>query len=426
MQPTKDMDPSEDELTAHIKASLMSHEEAYAPGAWERFNKKEKKPKGLLFWIGPVSAVAAMLLIAGGLYLYTRKNPQQAAEQATKIVSNQAPQQPGPEQPIKEKPTANREGTNPAGSGNTNITKQNPASGEAWTQAPARSGRSAGQEIQGTQKSTFKNEPAQELASRQEELPVKKAEEYPQAKEQPSRTPALEEFLNKESLAANQADKENKNTARGQENKWEMGIMLAPSIGNNTGKLNMGYGVSMGYALSEKVSLSSGISYNELAASKSISAPLTPASTAIAAPAKTLEEIETRVTGIDIPLEVKYHFSKKLYANVGVSAFAVISQKQQNSYVEEQLVQSAEGLYADNKDGFNTIVKTQRTIEKAPESEVSQDKYIGFYNFSFGYRQKISGSKSIAVEPFMKVPMKEMSKENLRLIGTGLRLKFDF
>jgi hypothetical protein len=146
----------------------------------------------------------------------------------------------------------------------------------------------------------------------------------------------------------------------------------------------------------------------------------------IARATKDLESVEAKISGIDIPLEVKYHFSKKLYANVGVSAFAVIRHQQNNSYVEQKLVEREASFTAGNKDSFTTFMVTEKTTEKAPEAEVSNDKYLGFYNFSFGYKQKISKSKSVSVEPFMKVPMKEVSKENLRLMGTGVRLKFDF
>jgi hypothetical protein len=72
-------------------------------------------------------------------------------------------------------------------------------------------------------------------------------------------------------------------------------------------------------------------------------------------------------------------------------------------------------------------VFSQRSVsEPVPTGEIRNNKYLGFYNISFGYKQKVSEKQSFSVEPFMKLPMKEFSKENLYLIGTGIRLKFDF
>src|SRR5690349_21789649 len=70
MQPTKHMDPSENELIAHIKDTLMSHEESYVPGAWEKFKTQDEKKKPLIFWLAPLSGVAAILFIATGLYFF--------------------------------------------------------------------------------------------------------------------------------------------------------------------------------------------------------------------------------------------------------------------------------------------------------------------------------------------------------------------
>jgi hypothetical protein len=71
------------------------------------------------------------------------------------------------------------------------------------------------------------------------------------------------------------------------------------------------------------------------------------------------------------------------------------------------------------------IVK-EKTTEPQSEANIDPDKYIGFYNFSLGYKQKISKKNNIAIEPFLRLPMKTFSKENLNLTNGGLRLKIDF
>ena len=199
--------------------------------------------------------------------------------------------------------------------------------------------------------------------------------------------------------------------------------MVAPSIGNNN-KLNLGYGLSMGYALSKKVSVVSGISYNDMNASNQVSTPPANAAAFFSGETKNLQSVEANVSGIDIPLGIKYNLSKKIYANVGVSAFAVLNERKNNTYLQEtsmQTVSKDPGTAGE----MRIVVLNQRVTEKAADPSVG-DKYIGFYNLSFGVRQPLSKKNTLSLEPFVKLPMKETSADNLRLIGTGIKLKLDF
>lgn len=422
MQPAKQMDPSENELIAHIKDSLMGHEESYVPGAWEKFKAQDEKKRPLIFWLVPLGSAAAILFIATGLYFFILKKSDKPAVQIAKTspykYNGLKPEKtitpaetPDETAPVSRSPQAEAAVV----SENAKVPVQQPA---ARIGVPAK--------IEAI--SSVAAEPVKSNPVAADPVAANKSV-APSAKETPEKKAySFQEFLNNESIAG----KESKPLAIAtvKENKWEMGVLVAPSFGN-TRRLNMGYGVSMDYAVSDKISLGSGISYNELAASRDVSSPAEMMSSpsgynTIARPTKDLESVEAKISGIDIPFEVKYHFSKKLYANVGVSAFAVIRHQQNNSYVEQKLVEREASFAAGSKDSFTTFMVTEKTTEKAPEAEVSNDKYLGFYNFSFGYKQKISKSKSVSVEPFMKIPMKEVSKENLRLMGTGVRLKFDF
>jgi hypothetical protein len=415
MQPIEHMKGSEDELIAHIKESLTGHEEEYAPGSWENFNKIEGKRNAKVLWLWRLSSAAAVILIAGAaIILFTNKTtdglPVQNVQQKQKET-------PAPSAKIEEKiareadpPIAVTEHEQLAAvRENKNVTVyvavQEPVNTVPVTSAETIIEKSNPVvplvRVPDTKQDIVKTETKQIIAENKNTL--------------------FHEFLNNETRK-NQGDALAKSSAPRKEDKWEMGLVVSPSFGN-TKKLNMGYGVSMGYALTEKISLNSGVSYSEMAASRNLPAPVM--STAIADGSKNLESIEAKVTGIDIPLELKYRLSKNLYANVGVSAFAVINQKQSNSYIQEKLVERA----VNSSDGLaelKTFAVNERVVEPAPESEIKDGRYIGFYNFSFGYKQKISKNKAVSIEPFMKVPMKEVSKENLRLIGTGVRLKLDF
>ena len=415
MQPIKHMKGSEDELMAHIKESLTGHEEEYVPGSWENFNQIEGKRNAKVFWLWRLSSAAAVILIAGAAILFFTNRTTDVLP--VQNVQHKQKETPAPSAKIEEKVpkeadlpiTVTEHEQLAAVRENKNVSVYAVAK-EPVNTVPVTSAETI----------IEKSNPVVPLVRVPEtKQDIVKTETKPIVGE--NKTTLFQEFLNNETKK-NQGEALAKSSAPRKEDKWEMGLVVSPSFGN-TKKLNMGYGVSMGYALSDKISLNSGVSYSEMAASRSLPAPV---STAIAGESKNLESIEAKVTGIDIPLELKYRLSKNLYANVGVSAFAVINQKQSNSYIQEKLVERAVSSGGDGLAELKTFAVNERVVEPAPESEIKDGRYIGFYNFSFGYKQKISKNKAVSIEPFMKVPMKEVSKENLRLIGTGVRLKLDF
>lgn len=404
MRPTEHLDPSEDELIAHVKQSLTRHEEPYVPGAWEKFNEKEsEKP---VLWLWSISGVAAALLLSAGLFLYTNNDPEKTSAD---IASSGT---------VKINPVKSGDAKNPEI--NAFQPKQQISDGSKTEAVPVK--KLIYRQDQGLMTASenvpFSNTGANTSAN--QPLVNQPVDVVPSRAAVPAKDNSFETFLKHESqvLAGNGSVKElNKKT-----NKWEMGVMVAPSIGSAK-KLNMGYGVSMAYALSDKVSINSGIAYNEMAASKDIAAA--PVTMGLAG-TKDVESTEAKLVGIDIPLEIKYHVNKNVYANVGVSAFAVIGQQRNNTYLEGRVVQNS-FVSVDGSQREESFAVKERVVEEVPvESEIKNGRYLGFYNFSVGYKQKVSKNNSISIEPFMKVPMKEVTKENLRMLGTGVRLKFDF
>ncbi|MDQ1139563.1 hypothetical protein [Pedobacter agri] len=130
--------------------------------------------------------------------------------------------------------------------------------------------------------------------------------------------------------------------------------------------------------------------------------------------AKSLESVNASVRGINIPLELKYNISKKVYTGVGVSALAILNNRQDNNY----LVSSGKNVTVANTSGVaeqRMLIVTERVSEPQAQSSSVTDKYIGFYNFSLGYKQKISKKTDFAIEPFLRLPMKTFSNDNLNL-----------
>ncbi|SMC74024.1 hypothetical protein [Pedobacter nyackensis] len=437
------MKPVDDELFAHIKESLTEHEEAYVPGAWEHFEKKESKRIGW-YWLAGLSSAAAVLLIGFALFYSANNTPDH------RIVLE------GKVKPIKQ--NVNRLPDTPSAVINPGAATQNLETEVAENEAVV--AQRENNQVHNNplivtvkQPDPIKHDaivsnvqpvisPRQINASN----PVVRADQNGvkqsvndsialakvEIKEKPvvedNKPRSFQEFLDAEVKANKGTLAATKSTTK-KIDKWDMGVVVAPSI-DNSKKLNMGYGFSLDYALSSKVSISSGVSYNEMGASKSAisnanSAPNSPAApSAMVTETKSLQSVEASLVGIDIPLGIKYNLSKKLYTNVGVSAFAILNQTQQHNYLRGTVEYVPSTMT--NVAGFKAVFMEKKVSEPVPVEEIRDDKYLGFYNLSFGYKQSISGNKAFSVEPFMKLPMKSFTKENLHLMGTGVRLKFDF
>jgi hypothetical protein len=405
------------ELIEHIAAQLQNHEEVYPNGAWERFSEKENKKRGLAFW--PLWAAAALIFIVAGIF-FTLNNTAQKENFAItkpKIKNNPA---------ISGNKNTNLHAKNDSAQLNNNINHSTHLTASRPTQTLASAKSSTAQlnnysflntaeALNPVNHNLLDNRLSEinlsGLKSKQFEILTEKK------KPQPINTPTDFEKLLAHDSYVNQlkkpADKANGNA------KWQPDVYVAPAMGNDN-KVTMNYGFSLSYAIAKKLSISSGVSYASISTTESLNATAPQTLSG-----KNLASVDAKVRGINVPLELKYNISDKLYTNVGVSALAVLNNSQQNSYIVNQ-VQSfaapAVNGYADSK----TMIIQEKKVEPQPEANIDPDKYIGFYNFSLGYKQKISKKNNIAIEPFLRLPMKTFSKENLNLTNGGLRLKIDF
>jgi hypothetical protein len=422
MPPIKRMQP-EDELIAHIKSSLIGHEEEYLPGAWEKYGKKENKNKDLILWFSRLTGVAAVLLI--GLFWLLRETPPDFPATLTKTNTNTIPlDNPGSSKSANEKALDSFAFKNESKvflkQYKDRPIKNNPLTNDIFVNPQI----AKVDHLPLNSAETPFIEPVQSPANAADNSKLAIVNKADQSEKKMT----FEDFLNKENRINKTTSKSELTTKRS--GKWDLGLVVAPSFGNSK-KINMGYGLSMGYNLSSRISLNSGISYNDMAATSS---PASTGGLAMNAPtvsailssgSKNLESTDAKVSGIDIPLELKYNLSKKIYANVGISAFTVLNQSQNNNFVQARIEQQP----SSNVNSFaetRVVISNERITEEVPESEIKTSKYIGFYNFSFGFKQKISKKNTFAIEPFMKVPMKKNTADNLRLLGTGVKLKVDF
>ena len=408
------------ELIEHIKSQLQSHEEQYPAGAWERFSGTEEKKRRIAFW--PLWAAAALIFIFGGVFFalntQEQKNEVAAVKPHTKQLNDKVTQPKADKNiDIKENPAlvTTLNGTNDAllsinrNTQNTSNIKPLVAEGTNYAvlQNTEETGLTNNNVLDNTLKAinlvNFSVKPVDILNTQKKTAPA-----------------PVQRLKFEDLLAQDSRDNQNKPVSKtGQPSKWTPDVYVAPSMGNDN-KVTMNYGVSLSYAIANKLSISSGVSYASISTTESLNAQA-PQSLS----GKNLTSVDAKVRGINIPLELKYNISDKLYTGVGISALAVINNSQQNNYIVNQVqnvsYSTANGL-ADQK----MLIVQEKTTEPQPENNIDPDKYIGFYNFSLGYKQKISKKNNISIEPFLRLPMKTFSKENLNLTNGGLRLKIDF
>ncbi|MFD2288343.1 hypothetical protein GJU39_03585 [Pedobacter petrophilus] len=404
------------ELIEHITTQLQNHEENYAPGAWERFSEKEEKKRGgFVFW--PLWTAAAIILVVSGLFFLNNGkiiNKNTIVKSKTEINSTQGTEPKTDHSThnkitIEEPKIASKKNKAPYDAQPVNIFKS--PSNKVENQNPLYVTNQAADKIAAPKINVFENNPDVTSAnSRNTEVKVA------QEKVKTNNKMTFEDLLALDSKANLGKHVQNQ---KNQTHKWQQDVYVAPSMGNDS-KVNMNYGFSLSYAIANKLSLSSGVSYASVSSTESQNA-----SAPQSLSGKNLESVNAKVSGINVPLELRYKISEKLYTGVGISALAVINNSQQNTYIVNQ-VQSMASPSANGTTDIRSFIVAEKQTEPQPESKLDPDKYIGFYNFSLGYKQKISKKNNIAIEPFLRLPMKTFSRENLNLTNGGLRLKVDF
>jgi len=435
------------ELIKHIKDSLTAHEEAYTPGSWERFTvQQEKKRRGFVLW--PLWSAAAVILIVGGLFFLNNNSitlnqlaDKKSTQKKESVIDTVTPSLTNPKtqndlavtipKPKIKLPTIE--------SFNENTVAQ-PAVIDTKTEIYSQNNLVTNQENNAqTDLETVVKQNENLLLKPNNNFSItnnygKKTELVIEKKKPVQTKLTFEDILTRDSYANKQVKPEK---TKGN-SKWEPGVFVAPAMGNDN-KVNMNYGFSLSYNVADKLSISSGVAYTALSSTSNpssgnnnsftdvASSPvMSGKGTATVNTSKSLESVNANVRGINIPIELKYSISKKFYTGIGISALAVLNNHQDNNYLvssaQNRTVANTVGGYSEQQ----MLLVTERVSEPQAEATTAADKYIGFYNFSLGYKQKISGKKNFAVEPFFRIPMKTFSKDNLNLTNGGLRLKLDF
>ncbi|MBG6233944.1 hypothetical protein IWX76_000499 [Pedobacter sp. CAN_A7] len=390
--------PDKKELIAEMVSQLKAYEEPYEEGAWEEFNHGAKSKKGTyLLWIG-IAALFAVILSAMPFIFDTNlpTAPVLVKDMPKVEMPVTASDQFSPAPEIKEATTNN------AGLAAVELPNVKISTAPVLAYSPASVASFAD-----TMATLSKVEAMPEVAQQ----PIVKLKEKPVV--EPSRKKTFTEFLEDEAQVATVKNKDNSS-------KWNFGVELLPTVLQS--KVNLGAGITTEFKLSDKFSISSGISYIALNAGQKIENPQ-PVSLMST---KKLVEIDANIRAIDIPIAITYNVNKHLYTAIGVSYFNVLSERRNNNYLTQlEVSRTALNSATGQLESLQTQV-SQQNMEVAEDVPLDGNSYLGFMNFSIGHKQTLSKNHQIVIEPFLKVPVGKLSTEDLKLSNGGVKLRFSF
>jgi hypothetical protein len=436
------MEQPEKELIKEIANLFEDYEEAYVPGEWEAFSQKRKRKYP---FFRNILKVAAVLILGFAMLPFLLPKHFKSADQP--VVNSST------------KPSATKGGgtvngknldKNPAGNIHTlNAGASAERSKVGPPNFPARQHDGLIEDSNIIALKAHEREaavplpivPEQLIASRimNEELKssatqgnltpgknVETAEEKGtlQIKEGTAAGSVAEKVSTMEFLASESKQTTKKTIARGQLSRWDFGLAFAPSITSTN--MNIGGGLTTAYRLSDKFSISSGISLLQLQSAIDVASTAQSKMAVTALSSKELLAVDANIRAIDIPLAIIYNFNKNFYTSAGLSYFNVITEKRSNTY--EQASASVQSS-ADPTTGFASEVRTvvsQTLSEPAQETRLKGNSYLGFFNFAIGRRQNIFNKYNVLIEPFIKIPVGKLSAEDLKLTNSGLKFQFSF
>ncbi|MGJ7031398.1 hypothetical protein [Niabella hirudinis] len=437
------MEDHQDDFLKHIKEVLGSHEEAYRQGAWEQFSRQHlqssSSKRGRVVPLWRRVAIAAALL--AGIFL--------AAYYFMPGGSNHPPDfvktAPAPLQNISPDPGQNASAQHNAPTPSPE--EHLPVSRKKQPAAVSFAGNDNRQIAQNDILPVSPAPPAAPVRERTENGQTPSNAPAPPNQVTPGREitkPFVNRPHNPTPLFAHELPEaaDNKRSKR-----WTPSVYISPMFGESD--VNMGYGIALGYAVNDKIKVSAGIAHNKMTASRDFDVSFSASGAALngssgstfakstarslvsksaAAPQQQLERVNATLSGFDIPVDISYNFTSRLYATAGVSGMVVVKDNALYYYKDAEnqqiSVENNQGILKEDK---NIQIITSTVSSAAPEaSEKERTPFLGFYNLSFGYKQKVTNKNNVAIEPFLKVPMKNVSDQKLNYTGMGIRLKFDF
>ena len=404
-------DNGKTDLIRHMAERLRNHTEPYKEGAWERFAARSAAPsRGRRLWVG-WAAAAAVLLVVLSLLLFNKNQPEDYRE-ASRMADNGLPvpdrtsrmQEPQHQLPLTADGTAIRS-AKPSVSGVSN-------SAPHRVLAAVHAEKTAG------------TVPQKAMAAKQNHAAADTVQETPPlSPEQPAAgLPSFAGTTAHEPAIENTGTSGNPTTP-----KWDIGLVVSPSLTSE--QLNIGGGFAVAYRVSDKFSLTSGISLNGLGVGQqpndrqSLSRQsLSPNSPVVGLdPANTdkspysyreVTSVTSTLLAVDVPLNLRYHVTKSFYTSVGVSFLGVLNERRTNHFVD----------HINQPTDYSNHLKAVHSAERSVDAPLKGKGYAGFINFAVGHNIPLSPKRAISVEPYFKLPVGRLAHEDMDLTNGGIRI----
>jgi len=200
-------------------------------------------------------------------------------------------------------------------------------------------------------------------------------------------------------------------------NKWKFGLELSTSVISE--KLNFAAGAVAEFRLTNRISLSAGVTYAKIDAANALT-PIEVSSSI----RKT--GVESTIEALDIPLSIIYHVNEALYASVGLSSFAVLDERKSFLYETEIVSEHVNINLETGEESISYVHTTQEYSQPTLENDFRPYTNMGYLNFSVGRRQNLYNGADLLFEPFLKVPLTDLSKGDIKMTNGGIKLKIMF
>jgi hypothetical protein len=208
--------------------------------------------------------------------------------------------------------------------------------------------------------------------------------------------------------------------------KITVGLAVSSIVSYNQGSQNsnvsLGVGALLDIPIYKKFDINTGI----LVTNQKIN--LQENSLVVLANGSQLKSKKAVLTGLDIPINLKYNFSMNnsdMFLAVGLSSVSYIKEDIESTF------QQSSTIYSESINEFGTLVRTSDIvntfrIDKESKGSLTNFSFGNILNFSFGVELPFKNSgQSIILEPFFKYALKSISSENIDLSSVGLNLKLN-
>lgn len=422
------------ELIQLIAETLRDHAEPYKEGAWERFSAMQGVSGKRVLW--PYWSAAAVLLIAAGLFLF-RPKPETPAVDLVNLTTQ-------PEQPIAEPLSEPQASTTPP-----RVVAEPEPESPAVSTTPEKTQISHTQEEEPVAEEPSEaplvvapavtDAPAEQAPS---QAPPSSPIDTPESSETPQRLAVVSPPPDEPEMTSIQSAAEasrNVGARSDAARKWDLGIAVAPSMTSE--KLNLSGGIAVAYQLSDKFSVGSGVSIGRLGmaensnydpyAGRQLSPNSPPSSGTVPTFASNREQykrdisLTSSVVALDIPLDLRYEIFNGFYTSVGVSYVAVLSEQRTEHFIGG----INEASFGADKGG-NKNLEASTTVryrsEKIDAQPLKGKGYTGFMNFSIGRKMSLSKHLFFSIEPYFKLPIGQLSREQMDFTNGGIRIVTGF